>query len=500
MCTFRFMICAHFVFAIIIDSVNDEYQGELLKEIWSIVENSNVRSLISLRLTTFRRIEIGHGAYSYGVFQNAGADVIEILLKRLNYFLDNSDNEWFSEVKNNLDPNKLNLLTQRIKNIINILSIEKDEKAKKEKKDKRLRYAIQAMSGLSIRRCLYLSERFLINSSIEHTKTECNQDEYINALLIDDNQVSEININDDLITNVFASRTNSNSLLQIRILQILSDYRIVKKTMSLNELINILNCYYKWDSEDIYFAITNLIFYKKRLAYINGVSTYSEIKDMYNSKEDTIEITMTGYYYLKHLFDNLQYVQTCFYTLDWEIQNDIPVLINEKQGVNIFNGYLNQIKLTNPSLYNRLKNRSNLLSQLITDDDFVTESYFPTEINNNEIIERIAFIRKGIGAFLNMDLIQSLNHTNNMKNKDCPITARKELIMCTVVAQIGWSVFKILHPHRMEIDNQDEMKNWQSLLLLTDFWQTTIYQSASKELRRVVNVYSSALRKLKVNL
>jgi hypothetical protein len=287
-----------------IDNFSDDVQLELLGIIFSFSVKLPIKVLLPMRLTTFGKIK-GNGSYSFAVFKNRGQYPWIILSKRLLEFL-NKKKIYADKTKVNAEYFKL--LTYKIEYISNHLL---------EKNTSRLSNFFSAIAGHSIRRGLYLSERFFVNNAMRYNDTVFYQDEFLRSLLVGENINGKFSTDDALINNVFCSHAlgGDNTLLNIRILQILNYFEENNRICKMNVLLSQIGLFDEYTNIEILEAINSLIFFKKRLAYVEGVNQYSDYGNLFQSMHDVIHITLAGIEYLNTLLFDIVYLQHSFIAL-----------------------------------------------------------------------------------------------------------------------------------------------------------------------------------------
>lgn len=453
-----------------IDKLNDDAQIEVLNIIFSFSVKLNIKILVPMRLTTFGKIK-GNGSYSFAVFQNTGHPPISIFSERIKHFLNNID-EYNLPEKVSKDY-RFHLIS-KFKFIFS--QLEDDAHLN------RLTNFFTSISGNSIRRGLYLSERLFLNSVVHYKDDENYQDEFLKALLVSDNENSKMQNDDRIVNNIFATTEGANSLLKLRILQILDYHRENNITCRMSVLLSQIALFEDYNSEEICNAINDLIFYRRRLVYVEGVKEYSDFKNLSQSNNDVIHITYSGVEYLTNMVFNTVYLQNCFAVISWKIPNSF-------KNIDYLAVYIEKMSEQQPDsteiLY--LKNVINTKKFKIT--DFIDSSY-----DYRDLKERMKLLRSCLSFLMINDLNQlSLYYENNNIHNPDSVEDRyiKNSIVIDIIAKTSFSVLNIL---RASLTNREEVENWYNFILTSHLWHTTVLKSDNKLLENSINQYEAFLK------
>jgi hypothetical protein len=454
-----------------IDGLIDELQYDLLDLIWRFVEKTFLTILLPLRLTTFAKVPSGK-TFSFRVFEHGSNLVSSIVLKRLKYYINNQD--IFKEAIKTINSKNIEIINGRINHIISLLS----------KDDDRLKDTIDALSGHSIRRGLFLSERMFLNSTIINTDISPNHDTLIKSLFIGLKSNNEMDKKDGLVHNIFANHENNNSLLNIRILQFLKFNFRSNKITTLSSLIKELNRFNVYSMNDILFSINDLINVSKRLIFVDGKSTFLNTSDLINNNESFISITKTGLNYFENMTTNLQYMQSCFESIEWQTKflKRTALLVNK-------------ILFSDENFVNRLK-KEPAIKQILDDllnHNFRTSDIIPLEYNNSNINDRFSFIRKGLHLLLINDIVQLLYlkyydlmdynlDSDDDSNNEVKIF-NNNLIVNTFIRNAAHSFTNILisEKNNNKILIIEEVKNWYNLVFISSLWEEVLTEKTQNK-------------------
>ncbi len=440
-----------------IDKLNDDVQLEVLNIIFSFSDKLPIKILVPMRLTTFGKVR-GNGSYSFAVFPNTGHPPSSILKDRIKHFLDHKDEYRVAE---KVTEDNAKILAQNIEYIYDSFN-DKPEHS-------RINSFYSAISGNSIRRGLFLAERFFLNSTVyyhhQHSK-EFKQTDFVRALLISDNDTGKMSNADKLVNNLFVDQTsNEVSILKIRILQILSYTKKQNLVCTMGGLLSQIALFEDYSNEQVLSAVNDLIQFKKRLIYVEGVVYYSDFKNLTQSMTDVLHITFSGQEYLDVLLYKPEYLQNCFISVNWIVPKTL-------KNLDYLGGYIYDIYNKNKSdivyfLYDSLQVRKTQINGFI----------FP-EYHYGDIKERMKLLRDCLFFLFIYDLNQLVIYyeTDNVSDT-YSIDDRyiKDSIFVDIIAKVSISILQILVANDSE-GNKDEIERWYDLLIIVNLWCESVFK------------------------
>ena len=452
-----------------IDKLDDPAQIEILNIIFSFsIQAPTVKILVPMRLTTFGKIK-GNGSFSFGVLQNTGQPPISIFEKRVTHFLTHQDEYNLTQ---KISAKWLPYFLKKINFIANCLADNPDLN--------RLTNFFTSISGNSIRRGLFLAERFFVNSTIYFEDSNLYQDEFLKALLVSENQNGRFLNDDRLVDNVFVGKGNINSLIQIRILQILESFRQSNYVCTINIIISQLNSFEEYSNDEIFYAINSLIFYPRRLAFIEGVNSYPNYDSIIQSVNDVIRITYSGIEYLETLIYNTVYLQNSFMICNWTATNATKDLRYLKNRVD--------------RIANNLKNNQiSYLQDLLRVRKIIITDFFPGAYNYRDIGERMKFLRDCLYFLMLNDLNQLSKYlggydVNEIDSIDSVYIKRSVII--DIIGKVSVNVLQIL---RKDLGNHPEIENWFSQLIVADLWHQNLFKIKNEYVDFAINLYKKEM-------
>ena len=270
-----------------IDSFKPSVQVQIMTYLGSLADNSGVLVIVPMRLTTFGKLNNTLGARGYTTFQHAGPPPIQVIRHRLKHFKEQP------EAYTLLSPEKsyANALNAKIAYLTTLFYMSNYESLREVK-------AFKAFAGNSIRRGLYLAERYLLHYAYKYndTRSLARHDWWIRALIISTNPNLLMQIDDKLISNVFIDyHTRRNSLVGIRVLNILINYNYNLKKVTLFDLVTELRLFYYYDDETILSTIQYFNDFHKRLIFLLGNLDLSAAI-VSNDRMKEIEIEIKGFF------------------------------------------------------------------------------------------------------------------------------------------------------------------------------------------------------------
>lgn len=446
-----------------VDKFKDEVQFSILSDLINITEISKVKTIIALRLTGFGHV-IDNGSFTFDHIEMAGMLPEKIIIKRINHYLENKTDKPYFQYREKIPFEFLSILDNRLMELRDLFS---------DKDKNRVLRIFEAISGVSVRRSLLVVPRLLLNSVYSYKSTIVDRDSYARALLVDENLSSVFDPEDEYVSNIFYSHTTKTfSMICIRILQILHEFRNNNSEANIGELLIYLKRFNDWTDIEIADAINYLIMVNKRLAYIDGkrniklkggFSKYSNLK---------IRITWSGVKYLKVLIKELVYIQESFSTISWsdEIKiNKFPIRFFKK----IFHEY-----------YGNPKDKFSLMISEI----------MPNTIDNSKIEDRISFIRRALGILLWNDIAQMIMYINHNGDKeDIQITS---LISNDIISNISISILRITITHYDKFNIKEELKNWESLLELANYFSLELLKTNDQNILDALSQYKREVKNI----
>lgn len=459
-----------------IDKFPDDSQVNILNMIFSLYYKSGMKVILPVRLTTFGKIK-GNGSYSFGVFSNKSASPIRTIRARIEHFIKNPEQY--------IKTSEINHLIKKLKFINTNLKY----------KENRLKTSLHSFAGNSHRRGLYLSERMLINNVVAYDEENPKIDHLIRSLIVSTNSECLINNNDRLISNILIlPESGQNSLISIRILQIL-DYYVINNIYecTLQVLLSQLETIGGWEESSILHAINYLLEYSKRLIFIEGVREYSDIRNLYQSVNDKVYITITGRLYLRYLMNDLEYIQSCFFKTNWTISKRF---LNSDYFLPFIDNTIANLDSNKSKYRYNLSSRSILeyLKSLVEYKKYRISDHLSPAIDYSLTSERMRLVRDGLFIFFINDLGQiSKYHDYNLNDlEQGPTKYIEDMFFANVFGNISISVIKILS-HNDELERQ-EILSWYSQLLVIDSIYETIFDNKNPILKHSIKLYEMKLK------
>lgn len=452
-----------------IDRFKDEVQDELLDIIMGLSNGVRIKHLVTVRLTAFGQIA-GNGSYSYGVFEHGGHHVNSLVSKRIKDYLDNKDS--YRTITKDIPSEYLVPLNRRLEFICKELNSEESILSK----------SLNAIAGLSIRRGLFLAERFFLNSSLEFEKYNLNYNLFIRSLFVSESPECKIRKEDSLVSNIFYIPHNRrNSLLIFKILTVLNNAKKNEDGISMKELFLIMKNSVLFTQDDFFSAINYLIEVKKRLIYVNGISKFKN-KTVLLSCDQRVSITNTGVQYIENLYNTVQYVQDCFLTINWSCK-ELYQIHNKIKGHTDLE-YLRQ------NMYEKAA-----LSPINIPVDFLLDSILKYNCSAGDVAERYVdysstyerfkFIRKAISSFVILDVSQIIFSTiSNVFDSDIDATNFfNELTTLQIIVKISKHAYSTL----LRENYFDELASWLNLLIIIKFWNSLLFSNIPDELNKIID-------------
>ncbi|MDR0873437.1 MAG: hypothetical protein LBN27_08245 [Prevotellaceae bacterium] len=430
-----------------IDKLEDIYQNEAIAIIDEINKKTGAQVVMTVRLTTFRNV-IGNSSLSYCVFEQYGASPLEICLKRIKHYLDNKDtNNDYLNVRLSIKqkyPEYLDAFEKRLQYIYSKLT-------ENTNKFIRLERTLEALPGVSIRKSIRLFRRLFYNYTIKWQETEPTEDMLIRSLYSYHYKDGKMDINDRRIHNLFCkSHTQKLTLSALRILHIMEHCERTGIQITRKNIDNAIRIFNDTDTDNLLHRLWKS---GKRVIIYSFFSNKPEDKE--KNEEATLEMTKSGYLYLKYLSSDLQYIQSCFEVIDtkFDIQNISAVVpyINQVDG----NSHIK--KILTETVENIQKNG--------------TKSLFPDMVDYDERFERFRYIRSILNAIFYKDIIETITYKNqfNSQNSELKKIAKIDnMVTVPIIVGITNSIINIYN--RINIDNhpylKNELEDWNNFIVL----------------------------------
>lgn len=440
-----------------IDGLKIETQKLLMDKILRFANHLSIRFIVPVRLTTFKKI-ISWGSFSYGVFENAGANPLNIIKKRINYFLNNIDNPYFSTHMSGIGEDfHRGALINRAHNVKSVID-----------SNGWLTKVLLCLSGNSIRRGLFLSERLFRNYKQNYAEDYVYDHEAIRALLAGTNDNCLFSKEDTMCSNIFiCNRYNTNNIITIKILDYLQKEQNRNEIVRMGQLIDFINMYEEWDEDQIFRNIECLMSYRKRLIWVDGVGEYTNYKDIEKSRQDYVNITSTGRRYLGELVFIVEYLAMCFLSINW----DVNTIINNR-----FEYMLHIEKIINNIKNNKCKMTSGVVRsvelyvQMMNDihkGNVDTSAVLPKYVDQNILIDRTNMIRKCLELLLFQEICLSLKWTDNNFNNRYEYS--NTLLIYNIIYKVTHAIITI-YGKGMNDEQMEEIYSWLSLNIIANEW------------------------------
>ena len=438
-----------------IDRFRDDVQINIIGTIFSLYYKSTMKVVLPVRLTTFGKLD-NNGSYNFGTFSNNGHYPVNLVKKRLKHFIDNTELYATDQISQ--------YTMHHFVKIQDILA----------ETGSRLNLALDSFAGNSIRRGLYLSERLLLNSVIPFDRSDVNVDRYVQALIVGNEVSGKMDNRDELLSNILiAPASGQNSLITVRILQILSVFASQdEKTCLMKVMLTQLQEIGNYGYDEILDSLNYMLRYRKRLIYIEGVQEYSDVDNLLQSVNDSVHITYSGVKYLDHLLYDIEYVQNCFIKTDWIISKDkfetnyiLPFFerVLDSLSDGLTKGQVSQDAL-------------DYIQSIIQLKVMRIENFITSRIDFSSQHERMRFIREGLFLFILNDIREiSYYYNYNLENmQSIENIYVRDLLFVDIFGKIAQTVAQRIL--RVEYyDEKEELLNWYGqLILVKELYQTII--------------------------
>ena len=474
-----------------IDQLETKEQYLVLEKIMKLVEKTGVKVFIPIRLVNLGKIA-GNGSFSYVLldqcllFENAGVLPVSLIIRRMENFIESNI---YQNLSVNVDSEYLKHFLNRMKRVQSFLA---------DTNDSRLASAINALSSNSLRRGLYLANRLFVNNYIHYSNHLMNQDELIGALLVGDSPDGKMQESDQMVTNLFADDKMNNTMMKLRILQLLrtsfNTNHVVRLKDIMSQMPSFCGCF-----EEVYeslrHALNDMIKYHNKLIVIDGVEYYDTQDALLNSQDDYVQITPTGRGYIDWLCESLQYVQSCFAAIEWTEQP----LVRHAWGMSEFTeplmviGSDTDLKKRMTKTIQKESYKVFLKSISVPDNQSYLEEY--SALKSHSMYDRFEFIRKGAQLMLHQDVYETL--TYNQYSIPCHYSHKwvpNQLIMTELIQKMAQSILKIVSHHKYN-RVKETLQDWEELLLISAFWEYALFNNSDVELNNIIDSYTQAIAK-----
>jgi len=370
-------------------------QLKILDDIIAKNEISQVKTLIALRRSSYKRFS-RNADFDYGYFHHQGPFPVRVIRKRLLFWKETINQH---DLTKNLEEKYKNALLSRIDFILN--DIRKGDRSYTRK-------FLHCLSGRSVRVGLDLSHRIFINNIFPYDDPSHYDNHIAKGILLGVN--NDISPNDPLIVNVFQLPDfNVLSILQIRILQLIIAFRSRPHLLKFRHIMKVLKKIGYDDDDEIRTSINKMLDKQRPLFWLDTIGRFESNDELYLCDE-IINLSESGYNYYKYLLVDLNYVQECFNSIDWE-------------------------------------------------DESIPDKY------ENKLYERFSYLRKCLTIIHRIDHSQihkyvEFNKTNKIENEISNI----ELFSNRIIYHIVRYFLNITKDHELKSHQQFYYLDWQSLL------------------------------------
>ena len=454
-----------------IDILEEELQNSIIAEIAKLNQGTNIKTVITSRLTTFNYIK-ARQSFNFNIYQNAGISPIKLLLKRITFYFENKDA--YQTIRAQIRRDFLSAFDSRLAYIYKQLT--------EKECNNRLSNSLEALSGLSIRRCLQIFRRLFYNTVIHWSDPCPKEGMLLRALYAYDFDDGFMRRDDNRITNIFMTpRKQHLTLLPLRILRALHNARKQEEIITKNDLIEHINLFKKrTTSKDLELAkevINILRVPEKRLVFISGFGMSED--NLVEKSDSNINLTYAGTLYLEYLCTDFQYIQNCFEIIKWNTKIE---------------GYSTEaIKYVENNCTNNTTKSILVqsLKSLMQVEESIATIGRKGEIDSENFCEKFKFIRIALKYLLHKDIIETLNYKvkyDEDKNLAKYIFEIDELITVPIINNVINSVLAICLSIRQTLELSEEIKEWNNLLFLTQNFNSLIFPDSiyNKSLNRTI--------------
>jgi len=418
-----------------IDSVEAKAQHEILGKILSYQATAQVQALVALRRGTYTDFESGNVSYTFGTIDHTGPNIEDIILARLKYYAENWDS--LPRVQAISKP----AYRRAVKLRLDYLLENWDH-------PRRPIQRVAAICGSSIRMGLFMSERFFLNSAVPYDEKPKYPDDVVRAVLVSDSPNNEIAPDDHCIANLLLQNPAGDaSLLNIRILQLVSEFENEKFGRSVRNLLEMLQEIGGWDTEDCREAFNYLLYLRRPLLWADNKTKYADLGK--REMEDVLHITEAGRAYLNELPLDLVYIQEAALSVRWK------------------------------------------------------DRYLPISVDYSKVIERFGVLRRFLEILAKQDYDQTLNLMHWLSKSEFSIRISPILFVNRIIAALGRSVLHILNPRvgtgelsGLKIDAMNELRAWYSII---EVWLGTEEELLGKAHYRLEQLRKEYHEKVHIN-
>lgn len=426
--------------------VQHEYMSYLLR----FAQGSALKILMCVRPITFGKVSRSSIIYSYIYY--SGHDPARILLNRLETFQERIAKDR-SAVLKGAKPQFADYLFLRIEQVRTMLSNPKG----------RLYKLINAICGHSKRKALLMAQRFFSNDQISFLEPQVKEDQIIQVFVTD--RSIYITPQNEEVTNLFSNHISNNSFIKVRILQLLMHNLTHRKGATrVSEVLSFLRCFECYEDQEIFAVFDEMIDEKKGLIYVPAVNEYATEEEFARSSNDYVFVRQSGARFLASAMLELQYVQNCFYSIDWSIKK-----INEqKTNLEDFLSLMAE-EATSDEVRELCEINLNILmgANRVQLSDYLTQV---TEIDIVSYAQRFRFLRECLQILLLEDVCDILKYIDNEAHSSYRL---KELASERMIESIYSSVKNITTATNLP-EMEGELQQWESLKIMASNWNKIV--------------------------
>jgi hypothetical protein len=295
---------------------------------------------------------------------------------------------------------------------------------------------------------LFMSERFFLNSAVPYDENPRYPDDIVRAVLVNDSPNNEIAPDDHCVANLLLQKpAGEASLLNTRILQLVSEFENEKSGRSVRNLLEMLKEIGGWDTDDCCAAFNYLLYLRRPLLWADNKTRYAEIGK--REMEDILHMTEAGRAYLKELPLDLVYIQEAALSVRWK------------------------------------------------------DRHLPISVDYSKAIERFGVLRRFLEVLAKQDYDQTLNLMQWLSKSEFSIPITPILFVNRIIAALGRSVLHILNPRggtgelsRLKTDAMEELRAWYSMI---EVWLGTEEELLGKGHYRLEQLRDEYYEKVQLN-
>lgn len=415
-----------------IDQLPSSSQSEILTAILAFANSARVRILVPMRCTTFGILSTTEQNVGLmcGHIEHAGIPPVKLVVERLKAFRSQSSEEssrYYALVRD-IDIVYRKHLQDRIDIVLEQLH----------NSESRLSRNLRALSGLSCRRGLILSQGLFVNIVVGYDKKIVSPDDLMRCVLIHENTEMKMISEDPEIANLFISKTDDRvSFICIRILQFIYSMNIdCHHRPTIAETIEYLKGFGKWNTVDWVTSINYLLRMSTRLLWMEGRRKYS-INEFKDSSHERIYLTQTGKLYLEVLLGDLVYLQEALLDVSWPVNSGMPY-----------------------------------------------------EVVFHTWSDRMSFLHKALRYLCKIDFEETKAYHDSDTAKELPRS--NDLLTTGVVVRLSKSVISI-HMSEREKDrhsSKEDMRDWLDLLIRCEKYTNKLYGTISNTHNEMLNRFA----------